>query len=508
MALRNSQEIAFDTFGGGRASAKNKTSLDVSEALSLDNIVIKPQGKGFRSMNGNSDFNGTVMVNASTVVSGLSYYANTSDETFLCAVAGTKFFKSDSLDGTMDDVTGALTITAGQNNIWQFFTYNDLLIGVGGAPDAPFKFSGTGNGAVLGGSPPSGTFGFAYNNRVFIGGPNSTIKWTVLKDPEDWSGSGSGNADVAKNDGDSLIGSGQLNDTNVLLFKKNSVHRMVGKTQPFSFFQAFQGVGAAGKNAIVVADGLCYFITPQARMVITDGNAIIDNTALPKLHNVDDVWDGLNSSRLVYIQGFRYKKKELDWIVWVASNTSSTTNNYAIIWDLVNKCWINCSTGFEGNVFAMDPFGNQLYMGGYLGKIYTMDGSSVTTQASNSAAKVAWSWQSGWLTDKSLDKIVDLHRLNSAFTAKTEGVIEVEYGFDFAQNQRSKTFSMVGAGGKWDEGQWDIMTWGGLSDVIRHTRILGRGNVYNYKISGDDPVDYNMTTLVGVQASQKHFNAS
>jgi len=510
MGLRNSTEIAFDNFSGGRASAKNKTSLEQNEALSLDNIVIKPQGMGFRSMNGNTEFNGTVMVDATTVVAGLSYYSNTGGNTFLCAVAGTKLFKSDSLDGTMDDVTGALTITSGQNNLWQMFTYDDVLIGVGGAPDAPFKFTGTGNGAVLGGSPPSGSFGFAYNNRVFIGGTSanpSRINWTILKDSEDWSGTGSGNADVALNDGDSLVGAGQLNDTNVLLFKKNSVHRMVGKTSPFSFFQAFQGVGAAGKNAIVVVDGLCYFVTPQGRMVITDGNSIIDSRLMPRLNNIDDVWDGLNQSRLAYIQGIRYKKKELDWIIWTATNGSGTTNDVAIIWDLLNKCWITASKGFEGNTLAINPFLNNLYMGGYVGKIYTMDVSGTNTNASNASAKISWKWQSGWLTQNSLDKVIKLHRVNGAFTAKTVGNITISYGYDFSPNERAKTFSMQGPGGLWDAGLWDVMNWGGLSDVIRNASILGRGNVFNYQVSGDDQVDYNMSTIVGTQSSQKHFEA-
>ena len=94
-------------------------------------------------------------------------------------MAGTKLFKSDSLDGTMDDVTGTATISSDANNLRDLFVFNDLLIGMG-AGDAPFKYAGgAGSAADLGGSPPSATGGFTYNNRVF-GYTGSQIYWSVV----------------------------------------------------------------------------------------------------------------------------------------------------------------------------------------------------------------------------------------------------------------------------------------------------------------------------------------
>jgi len=512
MATRQSTEISFANFGGGRASVKNPTTLTLNEASDLDNVVIKPSGAGFRSRDGNTEFNATAMVSGSTPVTGLGYFKDTSSSEWLMAVAGTKLYKSDSLDGTMDDITGAVTITSGQNNLWDIFTFNDLSIGVGGAPDAPFKWDGTGNGAALGGSPPSGETGLAWNNRVWIASTStnpSVIYWSVLADPEDWSGDGSGNATVNKDDGEPITAIEPVNSNILLVFKKNSTHQLVGRSAPFSVFSLFQNTGCVGKHAVVSVDGLVYFVTPRGHMIITDGNEIIDEKVLPSLSSADDVWDGLNRSRLKYIQGFRYKGYDFDHIVWMASNGSSTTNNYAVVWDILNKCWLTHSTGHPANARVVTG-DNVPYIGAYDGKIYKMYVDGTHADASDSGANVAWYWRSDWFTSDSLQKIAQIQRVNIAYETQASGSMTLGYGYDFVKNSRSKTFSIEEKGDTWDESYWDTAIWGGFSDIIKPNFIVGRGNVFNVQFSGSDAVTYNINrySIFGKQQSDKHFDAS
>jgi hypothetical protein len=231
---------------------------------------------------------------------GLGYYRQGDGDHFLAAIVGTKIYSS-PMDGTMTDRTGAVTITTGANNIWTSFVMNDNIHFVGGAPDAPIVWTGAGNATTLGGSPPSGNFGLTHNRRAFIGNTASNpsrMAWSVLGDPTDWSGSGSGTQDIQEGDGDTLVTAVPLNVNHLICFKQNSIHDMITTTAPFPVFPLLRNVGCVGKHATVAVDGLIYFVTPQARMKATDGYKVYDFS-----DSIDDVWDGLNQSRLQYIVG-------------------------------------------------------------------------------------------------------------------------------------------------------------------------------------------------------------
>lgn len=504
------EETAYYDFAGGMAS--NTFGLDVkpSEALLLRNVYLSSDG-GFEKRRGNSVFNSSAMVSGSTAITSLFYYRQGDGDEWLMAIAGTKIFKSTSLSGTMDDITGAVTITTGQDNIWTEAQMNDMAIFVGGAPDAPIKWAGTGNAAALGGTPPNGNFGFTINNRFFIGNTTanpSTIYWSILGNPEDWSADGSGSQDIEKNDGDTLVGAAPLNTNVVLLFKQNSIHQFLTSANPFPYFPLFKGVGAVGKKAIVVADGIAYFITPQARMKSTDGATVTDYS-----NSIDDIWDGLNQSRLKYIVGKRYTGQGFDHIIWMCSSGSSTTtNNLAIVWDLKNKCWIQHTSGYKGNAAARTQSG-VLYTGHYNGKIYKQDVSGVYSDASEtSPGAIDGLWQSGWNIQKSIEKSLQLSRLNVAVVSQVAGSLTVGYGFNFNSSQYSVDVDMQNPStATWDTSFWDIDSWGEQTDLIRTVSIKARGN--NFQVSfGNKTVDQTFKihgyTVSGKSSAVKNFQLS
>lgn len=500
-------ELPFFDFSGGMASNRPSTLLDANQAILLRNIIITP-GKGIKKRQGNTAFNGTAMT-GSGAITGLQYFKPSSGNDHLVAVTGAKVFESTSLDGTMNDITGAVTVTSGQNNIWTSAVFNDLAILVGGAPDAPIKYSGTGNAAALTGSPPSGNFGFTVNNRFFIGNTTanpSRIAWSILSSPEDWTGTGSGTADVQKNDGDMLIGAGVISDDLVLLFKETSIHKMITRSTPFPVFPLFKGVGAVGKNAIVAVDGLIYFISPRAKMFATDGNQIIDFN-----DDIDDIWSGLNTARLKYIQGVRYQGLGYDHLVWHCSNGSSSTNNLAIVWDLTNKCWLQHTTGYSSNVVALHQNGS-LYMGSYDGKIYKQDITNTYTDASETSPGAIDSlWRSGWNTQQSLQQSIHPFKLNIALLSQTVGNLRVGYGFDFSTDQVSQDIDMRAVGGLWDSGVWDSDLWGGQSDIVRSIFTVGRGNAFQISLGNLNPSQaftVHGFTVAGKKSAQKLFQAA
>lgn len=480
--MRRSKSVQLFDFSGGLNTKAAVTSLNFNEAVDLQNINLLPSQNqkkcGFRKRQGNTVFNSSAMVSSSTAISGLGYFRLASGSDFLMAIAGTKIFSSSSLSGTMSDVTGAVSITSGATKLWTHSVLNDLSIWVGGAPNAPIKYSGSGNAAALGGSPPSGNFGIAANNRIFIGNTSanpSRIAWPVLGNPEDWTGAGSGTQDVQKNDGDTLVGAAQLGVDHLLLFKQNSIHDLIIRSAPFPLFPLFKSVGAVSKLAIVNVQDMIYFVTPEPRMKATDGTRIYD---FPD--TIDNVWDGLNKSLLTSIQGVYYPRRRQ--IFWMCSSGTSSTNNYCIVWDLERKCWLRHTTGYKMNtaVIAKDYL---LYAGAYDGKIYKQDVDGTNDDASEtSPGAINAYWRTGWYDLESMINMKNIPYVDVNFTSQNAGTFDFGYAYDFAFDPTVQPVSMLSLGDKWDSMVWDTGVWGNFTDKSKMLFIKGRGKFVQFFI--------------------------
>lgn len=473
----NGPTLELSDFSGGLNTFEPEYLLPLSQSPDLDNIIILD--KGFKKRNGDSAWNSSAMVSSSTAIAGAGYIQYDAGTQFINAVAGTKFFTDSGLSGTMADATGVVTITAGQNNLWTPINFNNLQIWFGGAPNAPFKYSGSGNAAALGGSPPSAYTGFAANNRPFaistVANP-SRIFWPIVSNPEDWTGAGSGNADVAMSDGEALQCGIVLGPDIAILFKNSSTHLMVLTRQPFPIYQLQKGVGIAGRNAWAVANGEIFIVTPGRRMKsTTDG---VNFKAYP--NDIDDIWDSINANRIQYIQGIYYPAQE--WIIFSVSTGSSTTNNYAIVWDIRRKCFLRNTKGYKSNLLFLVQ-NRRLFGGHYDGKMYEKDKATIFSDASEaSPGAIDGYWRTPFKNNGGLDDTV--HPLYVSVSALTESAstLDLSYGFDFTSTQTTQTFSLAAVGGVWDTSLWDVAVWGGQNATILRQFISGRGNLFSFKM--------------------------
>lgn len=476
--MRNSKALRFTDFSGGLNTYDSPTTIAINQSLDLDNIILLPKS-GFKKRNGNSVFNSSAMASGAQV-QGLGYFRKITGSDWLMAIAGNKIYSSASLTGTMSDITGSVTITGGNNNIWTYAQMNDLTIFVGGAlsTDVPIKWSGSGNAAVLGGSPTPSEFCVLAANRLFLGNNvanPSRIYWSVLGDPEDWSGVGSGSQDISTNDGDYLVGGATLNANHMLLFKQNSIHDMVLTASPFPVFPLFKGVGAASKRGIVEVDGALYFITPQPRMKATDGTRVED---FPD--TINPLWDSLNPNRLKYIQGIYDRRRRL--ILWFCSNSSSSTNDICIAWDLNRKCWLQFTTGHKMNA-AATMSDRTIYAGAYNGKVYKLDDPVTTDDASESSTAVDAHWRSGWIDEEAMILSKGAIYADLNFSTQESGTFIFSYGFDFNQDSKNESVSMAGGGSLYDIATYDsVDVYGGLPDKTRLVFMKGKGKFFQYQL--------------------------
>lgn len=470
--------VPLADFTGGLNVMDPEYNLPLNQSPDLDNIVL--QKMGFRKRNGDSAWNSSAMVSSATAIHGMGYFVTDGGTEFLNAIAGTKFFTDSGLSGTMTDATGAITITTGQNNIWNSVNFNNLQIWFGGAPDSPFKYSGTGNAAALGGSPPTANNVFGANNRIFAMNTTanpSRIFWPVVSNPEDWTGTGSGNADVAASDGDKLMCGIVTGPDTAILFKNNSTHMMILTRQPFPIYQLQRGVGIAGKNAWAFANGEIFFITPGLRMrSTTDG---VNFKTYPT--NIDPIFDTINPSRISFIQGAYYQQE--NWIVFCVSTGSNTTNNYLIIWDIDRECFLRCTTGFKSNILGIVQ-NRRLFAGHYNGKLYEKLKLTVFADASEaSPGAIDGHWRTPF-SNFTQETDITIHPTYVDVVAITESAstLDISYGFDFTSAQTTQTFSLQAVGGVWDSGLWDTAVWGGQNATVLRQFVLGRGNLFSFML--------------------------
>lgn len=465
----NGKYFDIENFKGGYAGNLPATQIGINQAKDLDNIVIKPGGLGFRSRLGNSKVNSGGALNSGANIQGLGWYLQEDGDKWLVTVAGAKIYESVSAGTTFNDITGSVTVTAGANNTWDLFTFGNDILAFGGSatsPDAPWKWTGSGNAAAIGGTAPSAYGAFSANNRVFAfrtSASPSTIYWSVLGDETDFGGSGSGSATVGSLSDNQKVTAAIVISTNyVLVFKENSTYQMVISSAPFPIYSLFDNVGCAGKHAAVNVDGTVYFITSQGEMLSTNGESI---KRYPPL--ADDLWAAVTSTRLPYVQGFRQTGTDYDWLVWCVT-TSGSTNNVSIVWDLLNECWLRCTTGYKMNVATQDNFGN-VFTGGYDGFVYKPDQNAVYADASEAAGTITSYWQSGWLNPDNISKIVQVSKFTTVLTPKASGSVTLAYGFDGIVNSSSTTLSQVASSTE--------------QYLQKDARLSGRGNTFEYRLS-------------------------
>ena len=128
--MRRSKAVSISDFSGGLNTKDSVTSLSINESYDIDNIVLLPKS-GFVKRNGNTKLNTSAMDSGASI-HGLGYYRQIGGSDWLLSITGSKIYNSSGLSSTMNDITGSVNITTGDNNIWTYVQMNDLAIFVGG----------------------------------------------------------------------------------------------------------------------------------------------------------------------------------------------------------------------------------------------------------------------------------------------------------------------------------------------------------------------------------------
>lgn len=163
----------------GLNTLKSGVRIGETELRNTQNIRYFPVG-GFKWRPGYSQLNSTAVTGAAAMT-GLYMARFDSLTNVAFATAGSALYKMDSMDGTWDNITGALTITSGQNNIWNFATLNNTVVCANDV-DTCIQINSSLTAAVIGGGVPFTSALAVVEHRGYMFYLNTVVSATRYRD--------------------------------------------------------------------------------------------------------------------------------------------------------------------------------------------------------------------------------------------------------------------------------------------------------------------------------------
>ena len=474
--------LSFRTHGGGLNTTASPIELAKNESPDLQNTDFDKFGS-FLKRNGYAQLN-TSAANSGATWTSLHWLQLSSGTDYIMGTCGNKLMKQDALDGTWDDVTGALTITAGNNNHWRWRTYRDTAIGVNGV-NVCIKWTGSGNGAVL--TVPT-NMDWAKYVEVFRGYTllaNVSISSTVAGSRLYWSTVGTietwvdaDNTYIARDDGSDITGLAVLGDK-LIIFKEFSIHYGLftgDRDIPFIFDKTNSVVGCISGDSIQsVENGLVF----QSQ----DGFYYFDGNNSYKLSDriTTTLDEDFDKSRYANTQSIYQRTKNRYWATTTTSG--GTTNNRCLTWDSSNNAWSRYK-GHNANCFVIVNTSGQerLYFGDYAGFVYRADTSandipSGVSTAIDSYFYTKWHDYDDMVNSKGTPHIYAYYRLNSA-------TCTFAYSYDFEDGDTyTQTFSTTGGAALYGTAVYGVDTYAGAGGAVTRLDLTGRGRVIRFKFA-------------------------
>lgn len=310
---RIASPVAFSTF---RGLNKKLSSVSISsrEATLIQNYILTQETLQVRSPF--SRFTTSQLIESSTAkaVTGITQ-AVLGTTLYRVMTGGTKI-KSCSSAGVLTDITGAVTLTDSQNNLMSFAKFkdgsaNDILIGTNGV-NAPWKWTGSGNAALLGGTPPANfKYIIVHKNRLW-GTSGEFLYHSDLLDGETWDAlywvARFSSQGIATNE---ITGVGILGD-NLVVFKEDKISMIAGESIPEAYIQdVVTGQGAISGASIVPIKSNRYgnilvFVNKNLEVKGFNGTKDLISLSDP----IDVYLNTFNTSRSLYVPAVNWSSQK------------------------------------------------------------------------------------------------------------------------------------------------------------------------------------------------------
>ncbi len=167
MAVTDYKFIESYDMTGGINTVSSAIALKQNEFRDAQDIDYFPIG-GWSKRNGYDALNDVQVGSEAGTGLYMARYSTAGGTNIAYMVSGTKFYSmSAALAGTWTDATNGLTITTGNNNIWNFDILNNIVMG-GNGVDTPIQISSAGTATAFTAAALFTTYRFAVQARGYM----------------------------------------------------------------------------------------------------------------------------------------------------------------------------------------------------------------------------------------------------------------------------------------------------------------------------------------------------
>jgi len=475
-----SAPVSFKGFGGGLNSTAGSLSVAPNEWSDLQNVDFDRFGSILKR-NGYTALN-TSAFNTSARWTGLKWFELAAGTRFIVGTAGNKIAKMDDLDGTWDDITGALTNTA--DNQTDFAIFRDNLLGTNGV-DVPWKWTGSGNASAM--TVPTGVTtakaievfqSYTMIAHVTLSGVKhrSRIYWSALDEIGTWDAADFN--DVSRDDGQTIIAIKALADR-LVIFKERSIYLafFTGDPDiPFTFQKSSSTVGCIAQFSIQESQGGLIFLSSDG-LYFFDGN------------NSDKVTDRISSTLQTYnttqfAQASSLYQHSKNRYLLALPGGGASTSNRVIAWDTFNNA-LSIYVGMAPSAMTMifkDGIEERPYWGDYSGFVYRGDTGENDSPLNVSTAISAYAY-TPWIT---FDDLVDQKGVPNIYIYHRDenATLTFAYSYDFEEtDQFTQTFATTASTSLYGTGTYGTSTYASSGGRVTRRDLTGRGRVVRFKFS-------------------------
>ena len=475
-----SRAIPDINFSGGLNSTGGPLSLQNNESSSLQNIDFNKFGSVLKR-NGYTALNTSAITNSPNS-DGLHWFELVSSGAYLSNlinVADGKLFKMDDLDGTWDDITGSLTITA--DNFCDFENFlNEVYIT--NNQDVPFKWTGSGNGAVM--SVPSGLTKAKclcqFNNYLFLGNVvvssvthKSRFYWSGLKDTATWSATSF--IEISKDDGQQIIEMKVMGNI-LVIFKERSIYNITftgDNDIPFIVTKSASSVGCLSQFSVQEVENGLVFLS-------FDGFYYYDGNNSYKIsEKIQTTLNGYNKTRIN--QGRSMVQKNKNRYFCSLPSSGQTNNDTVLVWDWFLNAW-SIYDGIDASAMStvyVSGIDERVYFGDYSGFVYRMDIGTDDYPLNVQTAINAY-FYTNW---KHYDDIVDQKGIPNVviYYQTSTAVLTFVYSYDFeVADTYSQTFSTATSSAVYGSAIYGTSVYGSSGGNQQRRDLDGRGRVIRF----------------------------
>jgi len=474
---------------GGLNSTAGPLGLQENESSDLQNIDFDRFGSilkrsGYTALN-------TSAIGGTPQGDGLHWYEFDSSGTltrFAVKVAGGALFKMDGLDGTWDDITGGLTITATNHVDFQNFL-NEVYMTNG--EDVPFKWTGSGNGAVM--TVPTGLTKAKYvtefNNYLFLANVTvsgtahpSRIYWSNLKDTGTW---GANNfIEVAKNDGQEITRIMVLGDR-LVVYKSRSIYNVFftgDRDVPF----VLPGGGKSNSQVGCVASFSVQEVDNGHVFLSYDGLYFYDGLNSFKISERISETLLTDMNTLKFSQAVSINQRSKNRYMVALTSSGQSTNDRVVIWDYSNNAF-SLYVGLAPSAMAMfyvDGTDERPYFSDYGGFTYRAD-NGLDDYPANSQTAISAYYYTNWkhygdlVNQKGVPQIYIYHEIANT-------TLSFAYSYDFDNDdQYTQSFSLATSSDVYGTGVYGTATYASSGGNVIRRDLTGRGRVVRFKFENN-----------------------